>query len=138
MEDSDDDNISEEGISDEIPIVHDSLSCGDDNGVEDVPETLFEEASGQKEVHSEDPFSLYSLLNKNKDGNTENDQSPKYPPGFTPDEGSKETEPNEVYVRSDYNNNVNNGNEGIMHSGHDGTNDKEGSTNNASESVRSG
>ena len=31
-----------------------------------------------------------------------------------------------------------NGNEDIMQSGRDGTNDKEGSTNNASESVRSG
>ncbi|PWA57104.1 hypothetical protein CTI12_AA377600 [Artemisia annua] len=95
MEDSDDDNISEEGINDEIPIVHDSLSCCDDNGVEDVPETVFEEASGQKE----------------------------------------ETEPNEVNDRSVYNNGVNNGNEDILQSGRDGTNDKEGSTNNASESY---
>nr|GEZ39923.1 RNA-directed DNA polymerase, eukaryota [Tanacetum cinerariifolium] len=68
-----------------------------DNDMEAVPDTKFddepitintEKASVEKkEVHSEDPFNIYDLLNKKKENsNNESnlDDSLKYPPGFTP------------------------------------------------------
>ncbi|GJR94346.1 RNA-directed DNA polymerase, eukaryota [Tanacetum coccineum] len=80
------------------PKTHDLGSCGEDGDVVEVPETLFEEErhsndipveenTNPKENHSEDLFGIYSLLNKKKatigeDGPS--DQSPIYPPGFTP------------------------------------------------------
>ncbi|GJW18445.1 hypothetical protein Tco_0025881 [Tanacetum coccineum] len=39
---------------------------GEDNGASEVPETIFENSDGMKERQSEDPFGLYSILNKNK------------------------------------------------------------------------
>ncbi|GJY46578.1 RNA-directed DNA polymerase, eukaryota [Tanacetum coccineum] len=68
-----------------------------ENDVNVVPDTVFEEEThksndeedsiGQNEKQSEDPFNIYSLLNKkkgenNKDSSTKD--SLKYPPGFTP------------------------------------------------------
>ncbi|GJY85578.1 hypothetical protein Tco_0499604, partial [Tanacetum coccineum] len=80
------------------PKTHDLGSCGEDGDVVEVPETLFEEERhsndiqfeenmNPKENHSKDLFGIYSLLNKKKatigeDGPS--DQSPIYPPGFTP------------------------------------------------------
>ncbi|GKF09411.1 hypothetical protein Tco_0043635, partial [Tanacetum coccineum] len=76
-----------------------------DNGASEVPETIFENSDGMKERQSEDPFGLYSILNKNKvksDVIREvNDENPslKYPPGFTPSvekNGSKSKDDQQV------------------------------------------
>nr|GEZ85528.1 nucleotide-binding alpha-beta plait domain-containing protein [Tanacetum cinerariifolium] len=43
----------------------------------------------QNDVHSEDPFGFYEVLNKKRDGKNIDDKhkdSLKYPPGFTPNE----------------------------------------------------
>nr|GEX97473.1 putative RNA-directed DNA polymerase, eukaryota, reverse transcriptase zinc-binding domain protein [Tanacetum cinerariifolium] len=66
---------------------------------EEVPETNFEEVPDksifegkfvrQNDVHSEDPFGIYEVLNKKWDGKNIDDKhedSLKYPPGFTPNE----------------------------------------------------
>nr|GEX42708.1 RNA-directed DNA polymerase, eukaryota [Tanacetum cinerariifolium] len=98
MKENDDEEQNDDGGFN----VHELGSCGGDSDVEGVLETIFEE-SGQKENnldekhtnkqknHSGDPVSIYKLLKKNKDNvekenNTEH--SMKYPPGFTPKEGT--------------------------------------------------
>nr|GFB92321.1 nucleotide-binding alpha-beta plait domain-containing protein [Tanacetum cinerariifolium] len=66
---------------------------------EEVLETNFEEVPDksifegnsvrQNDVHFKDPFGIYEVLNKKKDGKNINDKhedSLKYPPGFTPNE----------------------------------------------------
>nr|GEW98333.1 RNA-directed DNA polymerase, eukaryota [Tanacetum cinerariifolium] len=66
---------------------------------EEVPETNFEEVPDksifegnsvrQNDVHSEDPFGIYEVLNKKKDGkniDNKHEDCLKYPPGFTPNE----------------------------------------------------
>ncbi|GJW08090.1 hypothetical protein Tco_1570513 [Tanacetum coccineum] len=82
--------------------VADKGLCGGESDVEEVMETLFGErfqnnnnmeemSTSQKENHSGDPFNIYTLLNKNKDiAERENnsDQSLKYPPGYTPNDGT--------------------------------------------------
>ncbi|GJU36876.1 RNA-directed DNA polymerase, eukaryota, reverse transcriptase zinc-binding domain protein [Tanacetum coccineum] len=98
---------TEKNIFEEFKIifhVHDTGIYGDDSDVEEVQETLFEESEkkennldeehkDKQEKNLEDPFSIYKLLKKKKD-TTENEinseQTMKYPPGFTPNEGSKE------------------------------------------------
>nr|GEW96669.1 nucleotide-binding alpha-beta plait domain-containing protein [Tanacetum cinerariifolium] len=72
--------------------------------IDEVPETDFEEIDGLKVGQSDDPFGIYSLLNKKKstapkDGNDE-DQSPKFPPGFTPDMISQKTKTNGDQAKS--------------------------------------
>ncbi|GKA72772.1 hypothetical protein Tco_0778988 [Tanacetum coccineum] len=72
---------------------------GEDTDVEEVSKTKFEDGSlnnnreedyvGQKDTHSEDPFNIYELPNKNKEDilkGSSRDRSLKYPPGFTPNE----------------------------------------------------
>ncbi|GKA47967.1 hypothetical protein Tco_0740925, partial [Tanacetum coccineum] len=100
LDESDDENDSDEGSKEGDLKVADKGICGGDSDVEEVLETLFEErfqnnnnmeemSTGQKENHSEDPFNIYTLLNKNKDiAERENnsDQSLKYPPGYTPND----------------------------------------------------
>ncbi|GKE49528.1 nucleotide-binding alpha-beta plait domain-containing protein, partial [Tanacetum coccineum] len=97
LEESNDDESDVESKGGD-PKTHDLGSCGEDGDVVEVPETLFEEErhsndipveenTNSKENHSKDLFGIYSLLNKNKatigeDGPS--DQSPIYPPGFTP------------------------------------------------------
>nr|GEV31055.1 RNA-directed DNA polymerase, eukaryota [Tanacetum cinerariifolium] len=76
---------------------------GEDSDVEEVPKTKLEEvlhksnmkeaSVGQMDMHSEDPFKIYDLLNKkqediNKGPSLEN--SLKYPPGFTPTDDTEE------------------------------------------------
>ncbi|GKB69456.1 hypothetical protein Tco_0930868 [Tanacetum coccineum] len=89
VDDSDDDDESDDGFKDGDAKVQDGGSCGDASDMVEVPETVFEESLEQKETQSEDPFGIYSLLNKNKD-KSENmkpsDHSLKYPPGFTPND----------------------------------------------------
>nr|GEZ40180.1 hypothetical protein [Tanacetum cinerariifolium] len=102
MEESDDEDQSDDGSKDGSPKVNDLDSCGDDSDVAEVPKIVFEESeqkdkkeaeesTGKQENHSEDPFSIYKLLKQKKDyaGNDDkSNQSLKYPPGFTPNEGS--------------------------------------------------
>ncbi|GJS99787.1 retrovirus-related pol polyprotein from transposon TNT 1-94 [Tanacetum coccineum] len=70
-----------------------------ESDTEEVPETNFEEVPDksifegnsvrQSDVHSEDPFGIYEVLNKNRVGKNIDDKhedSLKYPPGFTPNE----------------------------------------------------
>ncbi|GKG04404.1 hypothetical protein Tco_0314791, partial [Tanacetum coccineum] len=94
--DESDDEDQDGGFND-----HESGCGGSDMNVEEVPETLFEvdgQVNNNLEEHmetqedkSEDPFKIYSLLNKNnnmagKDNKSEG--SLKKPPGFTPQEGT--------------------------------------------------
>nr|GFA18768.1 nucleotide-binding alpha-beta plait domain-containing protein [Tanacetum cinerariifolium] len=66
---------------------------------EEIPGTNFEEVPDksifegnsvrQNDVHSEDPFGIYEVLNKKKDGkniDNKHEDSLKYPHGFTPNE----------------------------------------------------
>ncbi|GJZ61623.1 RNA-directed DNA polymerase, eukaryota [Tanacetum coccineum] len=104
MEESDDEDQSVEDFKGGDPIVHDVGSCGEDSHVEEVPETRFDESFGQKEKLSEDPFEIYSFLNKHKNdkpqGETEKDESLKYPPGFTPNVETEVMGQNEENVES--------------------------------------
>nr|GEW55739.1 RNA-directed DNA polymerase, eukaryota [Tanacetum cinerariifolium] len=88
LDDSDDEGESKEEVNEQDPLEHEDRSCGDDNEVNEVPETIFDESSGQKMKHSEDPFGIYPLLNKKNsdlpDIGTAGEGSRKYPPGFTP------------------------------------------------------
>ncbi|GJV11623.1 RNA-directed DNA polymerase, eukaryota [Tanacetum coccineum] len=77
--------------------------CGGASDVEEVPETVFEDrvqennksdelSTGQKENNSEDPFNIYSLLNKKnviQESNKNSEHSLKFPPGFTPNVNSE-------------------------------------------------
>nr|GEY95009.1 RNA-directed DNA polymerase, eukaryota [Tanacetum cinerariifolium] len=98
MEQNDDEEQNDDGGFN----VHESSSCGGDSDVEGVLETIFKE-SGQKENnldekhtnkqenHSGDPFSIYKLLKMKKDNvekENNSEHSMKYPPGFTPKEGT--------------------------------------------------
>nr|GEY30077.1 nucleotide-binding alpha-beta plait domain-containing protein [Tanacetum cinerariifolium] len=61
---------------------------GYNSDIAEVPETVFDDSIGRNENVSDDPFGIYSILNKNNadkndKGNTDN-QSFQYPPGFTP------------------------------------------------------
>ncbi|GJY48005.1 RNA-directed DNA polymerase, eukaryota [Tanacetum coccineum] len=66
----------------------------DESDVEEVLETLFDQPDDQKDKHSEDPFGLYPLLNKENielaRKVTEEDHSLSHPSGFTPEEGLNE------------------------------------------------
>nr|GEY87971.1 nucleotide-binding alpha-beta plait domain-containing protein [Tanacetum cinerariifolium] len=82
--------------------VHESSSCGGDSDVEGVLETIYGESghkennldekhTNKQENHSGDPFSVYKLLKKKKDNvekENNSEHSMKYPPGFTPKEGT--------------------------------------------------
>ncbi|GJY46089.1 nucleotide-binding alpha-beta plait domain-containing protein [Tanacetum coccineum] len=146
LDESDDDESDVESKGDD-PITHDSGSVGEDGEVAEVPETVFEmegqsnaipaeENIGQMENHSEDPFDLYTLLNKKKvsSGDVGNsDQSLKYPPGFTPNETMNEFCTNMENVSND---------NGVKsqepNAEQEGNNVSQGSKNDASESVCSG
>ncbi|GJZ44000.1 RNA-directed DNA polymerase, eukaryota [Tanacetum coccineum] len=142
LDDSDDESQSEEGINDHEPLGHDEHSCGDDNDVNEVAETLFDESSGQKKNHSEDPFGFYSLLNKNKDdthvNGTEDEQSIKYPPGFTPEAENREFNLSEENVRSTNVENLQQGNDVEILDEQKDIHDVKGSKTQASVSACSG
>ncbi|GJY95770.1 RNA-directed DNA polymerase, eukaryota, partial [Tanacetum coccineum] len=114
LDDSDDESQSEEGIDDHEHLGHDEHSCGEDNDVNEVG-GMFDESSGQKKNHLEDPFGFYSLLNKNKDdtyvNGTEDEQSIKYPSGFTPEAENREFNLSEENVRSTNVENLKQGND---------------------------
>ncbi|GKB15415.1 hypothetical protein Tco_0849338 [Tanacetum coccineum] len=75
----------------------------EDSDVEEVPETKLEEclhksnteeaSVGQIDMHSEDPFKIYDLLNKKKEDINKGpslENSLKYPPGFMPTDNTEE------------------------------------------------
>ncbi|GKB82928.1 hypothetical protein Tco_0949823 [Tanacetum coccineum] len=66
----------------------------DESDMEEVLETLFDQPDDQKDKHSEDPFGLYPLLNKENIELArkviEEDHSLSHLPGFTPAEGLNE------------------------------------------------
>nr|GFD07294.1 nucleotide-binding alpha-beta plait domain-containing protein [Tanacetum cinerariifolium] len=88
MEVSDDDEQSVEDVKGGDTVVHEVGNHGEDSDVDEVPETMFDESSGQKKKQSEDPFGIYPMLDKqrkvNSHGDTVNGESLKYPLGFTP------------------------------------------------------
>ncbi|GKF72956.1 hypothetical protein Tco_0219288, partial [Tanacetum coccineum] len=93
-----DDEIIDEGLHDENVDKHKYATVEGESDVEEVFETIFEneqsQASkkddlniGQNDIHLEDPFNIYDLLNKKQDniiGGSSSDYTMKYPPGFTP------------------------------------------------------
>nr|GEV85523.1 hypothetical protein [Tanacetum cinerariifolium] len=89
-------------------------SCGDDSDVAEVPETLFEESTGQKEKQSEYPF------------------------GFTPNDDTNEFCVNEENVRSVNDDNLQNCNVDEIQTGKEGNNANKGSKVDVTESVCSG
>nr|GEX90494.1 nucleotide-binding alpha-beta plait domain-containing protein [Tanacetum cinerariifolium] len=150
LEDAKDEDQSDVDSKDGRSKVHESGSCEESDG-EGVLETLFDEDGLMKnqseeenmDKHddiSEDPFHIYSLLKK-KDkvvSNKDSKFSMKYPPGFTPNEGSDRAS---MHVEEGRGGNSENGNEGnvdvdnaVPSGNHSGMNLKEGGT----ESVCSG
>ncbi|GJR25987.1 RNA-directed DNA polymerase, eukaryota [Tanacetum coccineum] len=79
VEEEEDDNDSEDEIRKE-----DSEAKNDDNlNYEDAAV----DSEVEEETRSEDPFNIYDLLNKKKEnilGDTNSNNTMKYPPGFTP------------------------------------------------------
>ncbi|GJR58436.1 RNA-directed DNA polymerase, eukaryota, reverse transcriptase zinc-binding domain protein [Tanacetum coccineum] len=88
MEDLDEEEEAEEDIKEGFFNNHEMGSMDENSELEEVPETIFEQSNGPMDNISEDPFDLYTLLNKKAknglDENTSKDQSLKFPPGFTP------------------------------------------------------
>ncbi|GJY04866.1 RNA-directed DNA polymerase, eukaryota [Tanacetum coccineum] len=103
-DENDDEELNDEVSKEGELKIHEAGSCGEDSEVEEVMETVFEgsgqknnldkEHTDQKENYSEDPFDIYKMLNK-KEVIVENEKnsrhSLKYPPGFTPKEGTDAT-----------------------------------------------
>ncbi|GKB29034.1 RNA-directed DNA polymerase, eukaryota, reverse transcriptase zinc-binding domain protein [Tanacetum coccineum] len=117
-DEEDDDHSEQEFISSEqsdLGLHND----GEDNGASEVPETIFENSDGMKERQSEDPFGLYSILNKNKvksDVIREvNDENPslKYPPGFTPSVEKNGSKSKDDQVQNISDNQLNGDNESV-------------------------
>jgi hypothetical protein len=133
-DEEDDEDQSQQSNNDGIFNDHDINNGGEDSEVEEVQETVFDEADGQKEKQSDDPFGLYPLLNKDqKDAPQKinsDDQSFKYPPGFTP-----EVKPNEDGINNDQNQNVN---DDDLREDHLNMNQDDGTSNKFSESLCSG
>nr|GEW50832.1 nucleotide-binding alpha-beta plait domain-containing protein [Tanacetum cinerariifolium] len=107
VEDNEEENkLDDESYEDE-PNVGDLKNVEDLEGDSDgkaVPDTKFDEephihndaevSVGQNNVQSKDPFNLYELLNKKRDGTTKDfnlDDSLRYPPGFTPRDNIDDT-----------------------------------------------
>nr|GFC87483.1 RNA-directed DNA polymerase, eukaryota, reverse transcriptase zinc-binding domain protein [Tanacetum cinerariifolium] len=128
-DDSNDEDQSDDGFKDGDPKVQDVGSCGDDSDVVEVLETLFEESTGQKEKQSEDPFGIYSLLNKKDKPKNEkySDHSLKYPPGFTPNDDTNEFCMNKENVRSVNDDNPQNCNVNEIQTGQEGNSANKGS-----------
>nr|GEZ43549.1 nucleotide-binding alpha-beta plait domain-containing protein [Tanacetum cinerariifolium] len=114
LDDSDDEDQSDDDFKDGDPKVQDVGSCGDDSDVAEVPETLFEEYTGHKEKQSEDPF------------------------GFTPNNDTNEVCMNEENVRSVNDDNPQNCNVDEIQTGQEGNSANKGSKVDVSESVCSG
>ncbi|GJT52286.1 hypothetical protein Tco_0978443 [Tanacetum coccineum] len=110
----------------------------DESDMEEVLETLFDQPDEQKDKHSEDPFGLYPLLNKENielaRKVTEKDHSLSHPSGFTLKEGLNEGNTVNLDMK-DYGENERDGNSFVNLE--DGKDNSE-SVNKNSESKRSG
>ncbi|GKF29795.1 hypothetical protein Tco_0096137 [Tanacetum coccineum] len=83
----DDDDESEEGSKGDTANSHGAFNFDAADDVDKVPETELDDPLEQNKNPSEDPFGIYSILNKNKDNDANipvSDHSIKFPPGFTP------------------------------------------------------
>ncbi|GJR97627.1 RNA-directed DNA polymerase, eukaryota [Tanacetum coccineum] len=101
VDELDDDDESVEGSKGDNANSHDGINFDDVDDVDKVPETELDETLEQNKSPSEDPFGIYSILNKNKNNDANisvSDQSIKFPPGFTP---------NGVSMQEDIGRNVN-------------------------------
>ncbi|GJT57078.1 hypothetical protein Tco_0992132 [Tanacetum coccineum] len=102
MPDFEEENEEEFDVNDGLQ--EDEVHGDGDSDGEEVPKTIFEDVPDKhildnnsvrkSDVQSEDPFGIYEVLNKNRDGkNNEGkpEDSLKYPPGFTPNEDGDES-----------------------------------------------
>nr|GEW11130.1 RNA-directed DNA polymerase, eukaryota [Tanacetum cinerariifolium] len=107
----------------------------DDSDDEDQSDNDF-----KHEKQSEDPFGIYSLLNKKDKPENERyyDHSLNYPPGFTPNDDTNEFCMNEENVRSVNDDNPQNCNVDEIQTGQEGNSANKGSKVDVSESVCSG
>ncbi|GJW76621.1 nucleotide-binding alpha-beta plait domain-containing protein [Tanacetum coccineum] len=147
LEDSDNESQSEEDINDQEPLVHDVHSGGDENEVREenevneVPETQFDKPANKDGSISPDPFGIYPILNKDKkDGcvnGTDDDDSIKYPPGFTPDGGNRDSHLCEENFSSINGEEVQQGNEGEIPGIQNGSRSMNGTNSQVSGSVGS-
>ncbi|GJT59828.1 RNA-directed DNA polymerase, eukaryota [Tanacetum coccineum] len=147
-----DDDESDDESKGGDPKAQDLGSCGDDSDVAEVPETVFEgerqsndkldeESTGQMVNYSEDPFGIYTLLNKKKVMNGvkgTSDQSLKYPPGFTPNENMNEFCTNVENVSNVNCDNSQDFNVEETNVGQEGNRARQGSKEDVSESACSG
>ncbi|GJR97215.1 RNA-directed DNA polymerase, eukaryota, reverse transcriptase zinc-binding domain protein [Tanacetum coccineum] len=91
------DEIRDEDLHDESVCMHNHAIVEGESDVEEASETIFENKQyqahkkddlnvGQNDIRSEDPFSIYDLLNKKQDNNIRGYSSDnmKHPPVFTP------------------------------------------------------
>nr|GFA07841.1 RNA-directed DNA polymerase, eukaryota, reverse transcriptase zinc-binding domain protein [Tanacetum cinerariifolium] len=69
MEVSDDDEQFVEDVKGGDTVVHEVGNHGEASDVDEVPEMIFDESSGQKKKQSEDPFGIYPLLDKQRKSN---------------------------------------------------------------------
>nr|GEY07158.1 RNA-directed DNA polymerase, eukaryota [Tanacetum cinerariifolium] len=103
LDDSDDEDQSDDGFKDGDRNVQDVGSFGDDSDLAEVPKTLFEESMGQKEKQSEDQF------------------------GFTPNDDTNEFCRNEENVRSVNDDNPQDSNVDEIQTGQEGNSANKGS-----------
>ncbi|GKB99464.1 RNA-directed DNA polymerase, eukaryota, reverse transcriptase zinc-binding domain protein [Tanacetum coccineum] len=93
VEDSDEEELSDDDSLEEgMKNLESENDCS--NSFE-VPDTVFENEGGSKKNSSVDPFGLYPLLNKKtkdqKHKESGTNSSPKFPPGFTPNNDNYDT-----------------------------------------------
>ncbi|GKB02063.1 hypothetical protein Tco_0830107 [Tanacetum coccineum] len=93
VEDSDEEELSDDDSLEEgMKNLESENDCS--NSFE-VPDTVFENECGSKKNSSVDPFGLYPLLNKKtkdqKHKESGTNSSPKFPPGFTPNNDNDDT-----------------------------------------------
>nr|GFB25860.1 RNA-directed DNA polymerase, eukaryota [Tanacetum cinerariifolium] len=96
------DEQSVDGSIEDVNKVTNGGNDGVNSDIDEITETVFDNSSGLKGDKSDDPFGLYSLLNKNAKVKKDKIHSPIYPPGFTPD--------NEENTKCDMGENFVNGN----------------------------
>ncbi|GJR98994.1 RNA-directed DNA polymerase, eukaryota, reverse transcriptase zinc-binding domain protein [Tanacetum coccineum] len=138
-DDSDDEEISVDEFNGAEQVGHDARSQNDESEVEEVPETVFDLSAGSKDKVSEDPFDIYTLLNKqNKNIGQEkvvDDVSLTHPPGFTPKEAEMSGQNNFNDKNQDGDTNLNEVEEEFSYGPEDNRH-SQGSRDNASNSVR--
>ncbi|PWA70432.1 ATPase, AAA-type, core [Artemisia annua] len=102
-EEEEEDVVSVDNNHGEIHSDQDINNGNIESDVDEVPETVFDGPEGQKDNRSEDPFEIYSLLNKDtnfkEDKINEEDPSLEYPPGFTPEGNLNEQNSEEVRAK---------------------------------------